>query len=256
MSAAVRRVSAAIRRSITGALQAVRGFGSRNAYEIAAATLSVVGVALLQSPLGALLRVPLSIIRTERDHRAAARDRVDQEALERGALSFVAGAARTIMLETPMWQDIDTLLAWRETHQDEQRFSSELPTWSVNDIVARGREPLGPDRPPWHLIADALRSNAGQLSGAVGAYSGSLPRDAQLALAKVLEVAERAAVEAEGCASAREWLRNMRDAVPDQRERATDRFEQCREAFYGALQWLVGRVEALEQLATSAPEEP
>lgn len=101
MSAAVRRVSAAIRRSISHALQAVRGFGSRNAYEIAAAALSVVGVTILQSPLGALLRVPLSIIRTEREHRAGARDRVDQEALERGAISFVAGAASLRIRFTP-----------------------------------------------------------------------------------------------------------------------------------------------------------
>jgi hypothetical protein len=226
----------------------------RNGPAVAGAGLSAIGVLLLQSPLGALVRLPLDMFVRERRHHAERAQADELAALERGALSFVARAAREGLVESSIrGLDFEALTAARDANMGDPTFMPYLPSWSPDAIVERGEAALTISV-KWSEFAQLLRDHATHFSGVIGPYSASLPPHARSVIDVILKASERAADGAAAAASEAYELRGgdmTRKLTAEQVAQREAAFVDARGLFFGGLQWMIGRVEELERIAGS-----
>src|SRR3990172_4696128 len=111
----LRAQAARARRAASSAAGAVSAFVRRNLYEIGASALSALGAAIFQHALGALLRLPLAVVRTEMQHRAAETKRREGEALRSSCIATI-GVATVELLDGHLVLDAEVI--FRLSHDE------------------------------------------------------------------------------------------------------------------------------------------
>jgi hypothetical protein len=224
MSAPLARARRAVRR----AWRAVLAFSSRNAFEAISAGLSVLGVVVFQHALGALLRVPVAIWRTERTERMARTAR-------RRALAAIAPAAREHLLDVP-----------QVGHPLEDRRGL-----TVNDLrrQLRNNDPrFNPHQ--WGQLSGGLRAQAQAFSAIAGPHIAELPSSLRETVSRAISSTER------GSEIAWSIERNTSEAIAQQIEGNMQVLNQVRETrsqlrgkLADALDDVAAAVAALEDAA-------